>query len=301
VLNNHHIKKYASETGFSLCGTARARVLDEHAERFAAGLAASGEAALGYLVRDPARRLDPSRLLPGVRTVVVCALRYDGRAVETPGGRVSAHRREGDYQPRIKAMLSAVAERLQAGDPGLRAKVCCDTSAILEKAWAAEAGLGWIGRHSLLVNPSLGSYLLLGEILLDDECDIFDTPYSGPGCGGCSRCVDACPAGALVTGGSGMQGVKGGGAGRGGGVTGTSGMAGCGDGVTGTSGMAGCGDGGGVARVDTGRCISALTIEGLRRGLAAEPLHGWKYGCDECQSVGPYNKEKKVSIFFENQ
>jgi epoxyqueuosine reductase len=250
VLSYQHINKCASEAGFSLCGIAPSRVLWEHGPRFEAGLAVSGEAALGYLVRDPGRRLDPERLLTGTVTVVVCALGYDGRALETPSGKVSAHRGGGDYQPRIKAMLSGMLERLQTLEPGLRGKVCCDTSAILEKAWAVEAGLGWIGRNTLLVNPDMGSYLLLGELLLDSACDRYDEPYRGPGCGVCRRCVDACPAGALVVGNA------------------------------------------DVAMVDTGRCISALTIERARKGLPVEPLHGWINGCDECQSVCPRQKKR---------
>ncbi len=257
VLRYDNIKKYASEAGFTLCGVARARVLSEHAPRFAAGLAASGGAALSYLVRDPSRRIDPSTLVPGARTVVVCALRYDGRPLETPGGKVSAHRlrggEEADYQPVIKGMLREVLERLRGDNtnhpvrfaatppqegnlPALRAKVCCDTSAILEKAWAVEAGLGWIGRNSLLVNPVHGSLLLLGEIILDAECDRYDEPLRVVGCGACRRCVDNCPTGAL-----------------------------------------------GERTVDTGRCIAALTIERARKGLPVEPMHGWICGCDECQ------------------
>jgi epoxyqueuosine reductase len=250
VLSYQHINKYAAQAGFTLCGVARARVLSEHETRFAAGLAASGEAALSYLVRDPGRRLDPSRLLPGVRTVVVCAVGYDGfAAVDGGAGRISAHRREGDYQPRIKAMLASVLEGLQSVEPDLRGKVCCDTSAILEKAWAVEAGLGWIGRNSLLVNPTHGSFLLLGELLLDAACDLYDEPYAGRGCGLCRRCVESCPAGALVAVGE------------------------------------------GVAMVDTGRCISALTIEKARKTGAVEPLNGWICGCDECQTVCPYQKK----------
>ncbi len=248
MLNYRHVKKYAAEAGFSLCGMARARALTEERERFAAGLAVSGDAALDYLVRNPARRFDPSSLLPGALTVVVCALRYDPRPLDTPEGKVSAHRRIGDYHPIIKGMLMKVLERLSVEHPDVRGRALCDTAPILEKAWAVEAGLGWIGRNSLLVNPTFGSFLLLGELVLDVESDCYDEPYTGPGCGGCRRCVENCPTGALVV------------------------------------------SEGGAGMVDTGRCISALTIEKGRRGEPIEALHGWVYGCDECQSVCPYKK-----------
>jgi epoxyqueuosine reductase len=261
MLSRQHIVEYSSEAGFSLCGVARARVLSEYEARFAAGLATSGEAALSYLVRDPDRRLDPSRLLHGAQTVVVCALAYDGQAaVETPAGRISAHRGEGDYQPRIKAMLGGVLEGLQVSAPGRRGKICGDTSPILEKAWAVEAGLGWIGRNSLLIHPELGSFLLLGELIMDSVCDLYDSPLQGVGCGSCRRCVEACPVGALVA------------------------------------------DGVGVASVDTGRCVSARTIESGRKGGVVSSIHGWIWGCDECQTVCPRQKkpgsDKKTVDFF---
>lgn len=237
------VKKYATEAGFTLCGIARARVLAEHADRFEAGLTASGDAVLPYLTRDWRRRLDPSSLETGAQTVVVCALRYDDRPVETPEGRVSTHRRLGDYHPMIKEMLREVLEKLRAENPGLRGKVCCDTSAILEKAWAVEAGLGWQGRNTLLVNPDHGSWLLLGELVLDAGCDRYDEPFAEGRCGSCRRCEAACPTGALRD-----------------------------------------------RTVDTGRCISSLTIERQRQGLPVEAIHGWIYGCDECQSVCPYNR-----------
>jgi epoxyqueuosine reductase len=243
VLKYEHILNYAAEAGFTLCGVARARVLAGHAPWFEAGLEASGEGVLPYLAREWRRRLDPSTLLADARTVIVCALAYDGFSpVETDAGRVSAHRRNGDYHPGVKAMLREVSERLRAENPPLRAKVCCDTSAILEKAWAVEAGLGWQGRNTLLVNPMHGSFLLLGVIVLDAECDRYDEPFSGVGCGSCRRCEEACPTGALRD-----------------------------------------------RTVDTGRCISALTIERSRKGLPAEPINGWVSGCDECQTACPHN------------
>lgn len=242
TLSYDYIKRCAAEAGFTLCGVARARVLAEHADRFEAGLAASGRDVLPYLARDWRRRLDPSSLVAGACTVVVCALRYDGRPIETPEGRISAHRRSGEYQTVIKGMLCAILERLR-----VKGKVCCDTSAILEKAWAAEAGLGWQGRNTLLVNPEHGSWLLLGELILDAGCDRYDEPFAGEGCGGCSLCEEVCPTGALRD-----------------------------------------------RTVDTGRCISALTIERGRKGLPVEAMHGWICGCDLCQNVCPYNRARPM-------
>lgn len=255
MLSGRNIVQYALDAGFSLCGVARARVLTEYSERFAAGLAASGDGALAYLVRDPQRRLDPSQLMPEARTVVICAVNYRNfRSAGYPYGfaapKICSYALGGEYQPKIKAMLDGVLSRLRDENPGLRGMAFCDTSAILEKAWAVEAGLGWTGRNSLLVNPDFGSFLLLGGLVLDDECDLYDEPYPGHGCGECRRCVEGCPAGALVQGAS------------------------------------------GVGRVDVRRCISALTIERVKEPAPPERLHGWIYGCDECQSVCPYNKAR---------
>jgi epoxyqueuosine reductase len=250
MLSYQHIRKYALQAGFTLCGVARSRVLAEQAEHFAAGLAASGDNVLGYLVRDPARRLDPSTLLAGVRTVVVCAVTYrnsrsGGYPVDFTSPKICSYALGGEYQPKIKAMLGEMAIRLSDRLPGLGWRALCDTSAILEKAWAVEAGLGWIGRNSLLITPEQGSFLLLGELLLDEECDFYDEPYTEVGCGECRRCEESCPAGALRS-----------------------------------------------RSVDTGRCISALTIEKTRTGIDPERLHGWVFGCDECQNACPYNRAR---------
>lgn len=255
MLSYEYIKRCVGQTGFSVCGIARARILEEHTGRFEAGLAASGDEVLGYLAARPERRFDPSTIVAGARTIVVCALAYP--RIEYPADfegpkRASFAHLDEDYHTKIKSMLREVLERLRepvpgasGAGPGLKGKVCCDTSAILEKAWAVEAGLGWQGRNSLLISPLWGSFLLLGELVLDAECDRYDEPYDGPGCGSCRACERACPTGALKN-----------------------------------------------RTVDTGRCIAALTVEKSRRGETVEPLYGWAYGCDECQIACPANRKK---------
>ncbi len=246
MLSYKHIKKYAANAGFDLCGVARARVLEEHRSRYEAGLVASSEGYLEYLSRSFERRLDPSGLLSDARTIVVCAVKYDGMAAKDG---VAAFAQGEDYHVRVKRMLREILECLHLKCPELRAKVCCDTAPILEKAWAVEAGLGWQGRNSLLINPELGSFLNLGVLILDASCDYYDTPFSGSDCGNCRSCIVACPVGAL-----------------------------------------------GDMTLDTALCISARTVEHsrLHSDTPVEPIHGWVWGCDECQRACPKNKSPNI-------
>ncbi|MDR2912787.1 MAG: DUF1730 domain-containing protein [Alistipes sp.] len=255
MLSYPHIKKYAAEAGFALCGVARARVLAEHAPRFEAGLGAASAEYMTYLSRRPERRFDPSELLRGARTVVVCALAYDGAAA--CDGVAAFARMDEDYHVRIKRMLREVVARLEAcGLPaGGRFKVCCDTAPILEKAWAVEAGLGWQGRHSLVVNPRLGSFMMLGELLFDVECDCYDEPFSGVGCGSCRACVEACPVGAIGCTAEGVRTLS-------------------------------------TARCISARTVEAAR---LRPETPVEPIHGWIEGCDECQRACPHNRWRATS------
>lgn len=253
IISRERIAAYASEAGFTVCGVARARVLAEHAERFSAGLAASGDNVLPYLADRPERRFDPSHLMAGARTVISCAVNYrnhrsEGYPAGFPHPKICSYALSTVYQPKIKSMLAAVFDRLASDCPGLSGRVLCDTSAILEKAWAVEAGLGWIGKNSLLINPEYGSFLLLGELVVDAECDRYDEPYRGRGCGDCRLCMDTCPGRAIPSAGT----------------------------------------------VDTGRCVSALSIEKSRTSPPPERLHGWVFGCDECQSACPFNCGKPL-------
>ena len=87
---------------------------------------------------------------------------------------------------------------LKAAHPALEGRAFVDTAPLCEKQLAVEAGLGWIGRQSLLVTPQYGSFVLLGELILTDEADAYDAPFEGEGCGRCRRCLESCPTGALV-------------------------------------------------------------------------------------------------------
>ena len=171
--------------------------------RFAAAVA-RGDVATWRYDDDYARvASDPSTILPGARSIVCIAVAYPhGGARERPGrGRVSAYASSRDYHRRMHELLREIAARIDAlaapdertASPATR--VVCDTAPLAERAFAARAGLGWIGKHTSLIVKDLGSAVFLGEIVTTLELE--PDPPVRTSCGTCVRCVDACPTGAL--------------------------------------------------------------------------------------------------------
>lgn len=244
--------------GFALAGVADARPSARAAE-YRAWIDAGRHGAMAYLAESVERRLDPRALVPGARSVLCVADRYaDGRPDRrVPGfGRIARYARGEDYHVVIRARLEALAEELLEAFPNERFRVCVDTAPILEREHAERAGLGRIGKHTLLIGPGgAGSWLLLGVVVstLELAPARADGRAEGSGpdgttddadpCGACTRCIDACPTGAIAP-----------------------------------------------WSVDASRCVSALTIED--RGTVAERFAGrmedWLFGCDACQEACPH-------------
>ena len=154
---------------------------------------------MAWMTRDPSRRSNPQLVLPGCRSMVSVGMNYytDNRANEQPGmGRIARYAWGKDYHTVMSQRLSQLEAKLAALAPGVTTRAYVDTGPIMEKAWAQQAGLGWIGKHSNLVSAECGSWLLLGEILttLDLEPDESATDL----CGSCTLCIQACPTGAIV-------------------------------------------------------------------------------------------------------
>lgn len=190
-----HIK--ARELGFDLCGIAPSRKLIECERHLKDWAASSRRGTLGYMSRNLDKRLDPATLVDGARSVVICAVSYrrNGQTDHEVASRIASYALTTDYHITVREKLYALLEFISK-EYGAAGRVFVDTAPILEKTWAVEAGLGWIGRNSLLVNPELGSFLILGAIVTDAVLE-YDTPYNGNGCKGCSACLKACPAGAI--------------------------------------------------------------------------------------------------------
>ena len=202
MLDHRNIKRLAAGEGFDLCGIAPCRHLAENEARFREWLAAGYQSSLDYLERNADKRFDPRRLVERARTAVVCAVAYKNRASEgyPPGcrTRIASYACATDYHATIRDRLRRMLAALKAAHPALEGRAFVDTAPLCEKQLAVEAGLGWIGRQSLLVTPQYGSFVLLGELILTDEADAYDAPFEGEGCGRCRRCLESCPTGALV-------------------------------------------------------------------------------------------------------
>jgi epoxyqueuosine reductase len=260
------IREKAYDLGFDLIGCAPAGVAP-HAEAFRRWLAKGYHAEMHWMARDPERRIDPRRVVEGARSLVVVGMSYFAQNPppqiwdDPSRGRIARYAWGRDYHdvmtPRLRELGRFIDRELDA-DRNQRSYV--DTGPVLEKDFATKAGIGFAGKNTLVINPGFGSYLFLGEIVIDVELD-YDAPatagfqdYNKPGgrtrraaCGACTRCLDACPTGAIVA----------------------------------------------PYELDSGKCISYHTIE--NKGSIPEDLRpkfgNWIYGCDVCQEVCPWVKQ----------
>lgn len=201
MLSGDAIRREARAVGFDLCGVTPCRHLAANEARFRDWLAAGCHASLGYLERNVEKRFDPARLVEGARTAVVCAVGYknalSGGYPPSCRTKVASYACNRDYHATIREMLGRLFERIRAMSLTVGGRAFVDSAPLCEKQLAVEAGLGWIGRQSLLVTPTLGSYVLLGELLLTEEAEDCDRPFEGSRCGSCRICLDRCPAGAI--------------------------------------------------------------------------------------------------------
>lgn len=195
-LTKEEITEAAYGLGFSACGIVALRAVDDATvARYRRWIGEGRNAGMEYLKGYEDVRFDPRLLMPEAKAMLCLAMSYapDPSVPLSPQGYAFAAYALGkDYHDVVKGRLRQLAERL-----GLDTyRAFCDTAPILERYWAQQAGIGWIGRNRQLIIPGAGSMFFLGEILADMETDCYDLPVTN-GCGACRRCVEACPTHAL--------------------------------------------------------------------------------------------------------
>ena len=261
------VQTIAGGLGFALCGVAPAE-RSAFADFFGRWLAEGKHGEMDYLTNHAALRADPRELLPGAQAVIAVADAYEagaggrGHGAEEPGplsGKIAKYAWGDDYHKTIKKRLHQMADTLSEAYPGHTFRATVDTAPIFERECATAAGLGWTGKHTLMIHPRFGSYFLLGTLVTTLALQTSEQlGYPGPlapptdHCGSCTRCIDACPTDAIAAGGY---------------------------------------------SVDATRCISYLTIE--HRSAIDPALHPgmgpWVAGCDICQDVCPHNRRRLSS------
>jgi len=192
------IKNEALRLGFSPCGIAKAEFLEEEAPRLEQWLKNGFHGKMQYMENHFDKRLDPTRLVPGAKSVI--SLQYNYYSKETQNSdsyKISKYAYGEDYHHVIKVKLYELLNFMQKEIGVIEARVFTDSAPILERAWAKKSGLGWLGKHSLLITKQKGSFFFLAEIILDLELD-YDVAFKTDHCGNCTKCIDACPTDAIL-------------------------------------------------------------------------------------------------------
>jgi epoxyqueuosine reductase len=189
------IKSTASSLGFSFCGISKAEFLEEEAPKLEEWLRRNYQGTMSYLEKHFDKRLDPTLLVPGGKSVISLVYNYYPKKEINSELKIARYAYGEDYHNVIKEKLSDFMLRIEEEVGHVNGRVFVDSAPVMERAWAQRSGLGWIGKNSLLLNKSMGSFFFLAEIILDLELE-----YDGPVkdyCGTCTACMDACPTDAI--------------------------------------------------------------------------------------------------------
>ena len=272
-MDSHWIIAEAQHMGFDACGIAQATALEEESARVEQWLEGDREGEMGYLTRNKEKRYDPRLLVEGTKSVVTVLYNYFPKQQIGDGEhfKIAKYAYGADYHDVLKRKLRQLLERIESQTGKLEGvRVFVDSAPVLDRAWAVRCGLGFVGKNTLLIHPSLsptasrsrkgqtteqtagrslrqcgGSFFFIGHLFLPLALEETGKPMSNH-CGRCTKCLDACPTGALEA----------------------------------------------PFRIDARKCISYLTIEykGNLDGHDPKTFNGWMYGCDICQDVCPYNR-----------
>lgn len=198
--NTHFIKQAASELGFGYCGIARAVPLDDDARRLEQWLSKGLHGSMQYMENYFDLRVDPTRLVPGAKSVITLLQNYfpsEKQEAGTP--RIAKYAFGKDYHEVIREKLNLLLQKARLAIGDINGRGFVDSAPVLERTWAERSGLGWVGKNGNLINKEAGSFYFIATLITDLEL-IYDDPFAKDFCGTCTRCIDACPTGAIQPG-----------------------------------------------------------------------------------------------------
>ena len=192
------LKKEARRLGLAACGISKAKRLDEEALRLEAWLSSGRHASMAYMDRNFEKRVDPTLLVDGAQSVVSVLDNYyqpDDSPPEGSSGRISRYAWGDDYHRVLKDKLYLLYAWLEEQAGTMTGRVFVDSAPVMDKEWARRGGLGWIGKHTNLIHPSMGSYFFIGEMIVSVPLAADSSMQDH--CGTCTACIDACPTDAI--------------------------------------------------------------------------------------------------------
>lgn len=197
--NTNLIKQKALALGFSFVGFSKAGFLEEEAPRLESWLKMNAHGEMGYMAKNFDKRLDPTVLVEGTKSVVSLLYNYytESYQEDPTAPKISMYAYGKDYHELIKGKLAELFAFIQEEIGEVGGRYFVDSAPVLDKAWAKKAGLGWTGKNANLLTKNQGSYFFIAELLLDLELD-YTTTVVKDFCGTCTKCLDACPTGAII-------------------------------------------------------------------------------------------------------
>ena len=192
------IKNEAKRLGFLNCGIAKAAFLETEAPRLEAWLNNGYQGSMAYMENHFDKRLDPRLLVDDAKSIISLSFNYyPSQFQNSESYKISKYAYGQDYHHVIKSKLRELLASIQDEIGAVNGRCFVDSAPVLERAWAERAGLGWNGKHSLLIEKQKGSFFFLAELIIDLELE-YDTPTKTDHCGECTRCIDACPTEAIL-------------------------------------------------------------------------------------------------------
>ncbi|MBL7732151.1 MAG: tRNA epoxyqueuosine(34) reductase QueG [Chitinophagaceae bacterium] len=196
--HSHFVKETARNLGFDHCGIAKAEKLDEDASRLEQWLKNGYQGSMQYMENHFDLRIDPRKLVPGARSVITLLKNYyPAEQQKTGNPKISRYAYGKDYHEVIRASLKEMLFRMREKLGEIQGRGFVDSAPVLERSWASRSGLGWVGKNGNLINKQSGSFYFIATLVTDLALE-YDDPFAKDYCGTCTRCIDACPTGAIL-------------------------------------------------------------------------------------------------------